>query len=242
MARFHLHVDMPEAPDELQARLERESLRSGWVIVKVAPATSYGRPLSLTLKAGPSRSAGCGRTTLVFAKLGVARTRLTIDTRRALSYGRAERVAIGLVTSLNIDPKALGLDPERTAMPGQGERFSVRLSIVIVFAIAVLAALRVSVPEGSQGEPKTPGVAFHSASLFHLEIGLIVFYGGLLVLTPLVAGIFRGRLPTEISTHGAKFPDDINEITEDRVKALEDGTNSVREELALVSADLKKAT
>jgi hypothetical protein len=231
---------MPEAPDELRARLERESLRAGWVVVRATPATSYGRPLSLTLKAGPSRSPGCGKTTLAFAKLDPARTRLTIDTRGALSYGRAEQVAISLVTSLNIDPKALGLDPKRVSLPGQFERLGVRLSIVIVLAIAVLAGFRVSIPEDGQGERKTPGVAFHSASLFHLEIGLIVFYGGLLLLTPLVAGIFRGRLPTEISTRGAKFPDDINAITEDRVKALEDGTNSVREELALLSANLKK--
>jgi hypothetical protein len=50
-----------------------------------------------------------------------------------------------------------------------------------------------------------PAVAIGQVAVYRLEVALLVFYGGLLLITASVSGIVGGRLPIEISTRGAKF-------------------------------------
>lgn len=79
------------------------------------------------------------------------------------------------------------------------ERLFVRISVATALCAALLACALVPVPA------ELPSPAFEQAGLYRLEIALMFFYGGLLLVTPIFAGLVRGRLPIEISTRGAKF-------------------------------------
>ena len=88
-------------------------------------------------------------------------------------------------------------------------------------------------------------MAFGQSGLYRLEVALLVFYGSLLLLTPAFAGLIRGRLPTEISTRGAKFvgeADQSAELAEAAVKELELKVGVLTEELneAVVDFDRMK--
>ena len=93
-------------------------------------------------------------------------------------------------------------------MAGQIERTLVRILMGSAFSAALLISALVSVP------PDLPATAFGQVVLFRLEVALLVFYGSLLLLTPAFAGLIRGRLPTEISTRGAKFAEEADQSAE----------------------------
>ncbi|HVD40468.1 MAG TPA: hypothetical protein VNC16_05640 [Solirubrobacterales bacterium] len=86
-----------------------------------------------------------------------------------------------------------------------------------------------------------PALAFQQTGLYRLEIALLVFYGSLLIITPALSGLAWGRLPTEISTRGAKFAEKADrsaELDEAEIKKLElalkklaDGLGEVRIEI-----------
>jgi len=48
------------------------------------------------------------------------------------------------------------------------------------------------------------------------------FYGALLLVTPIFAGLVRGRLPIEISTRGAKFAAETDESAAQNETAIKD--------------------
>ena len=82
-----------------------------------------------------------------------------------------------------------------------------------------------------------PAVAVQQPSLYRLEVGLMVFYGWLLLVTPAFSGLIRGRLPIEISTRGAKFAEDA-----DQSAALNDiALQELRSEVGHISDELTKA-
>ena len=60
------------------------------------------------------------------------------------------------------------------------------------------------------------------AALYRLEVALAVFYGCLLLATPAYSGLVRGRLPTEISTRGAKFADEADQTVEQDEAAIKE--------------------
>lgn len=93
-------------------------------------------------------------------------------------------------------------------MAGRIEQTLVRILVGAAFSAALLISALVSVP------PDLPAMAFGQAGLYRLEIALLVFYGSLLLLTPAFAGLIRGRLPTEISTRGAKFAEEADQTAE----------------------------
>ena len=70
-------------------------------------------------------------------------------------------------------------------------------------AVAFLSCVAVPIPHDPQGDPALPAVAFEQVGLYRLEVGLLAFYGGLLLITPAFSGLVRGRLPIEISARGA---------------------------------------
>lgn len=84
-------------------------------------------------------------------------------------------------------------------MAGRHTRNLIRSLIAAALTIALLTSATAPLPE------ELPTLAFQQAGLYRLEIALLVFYGSLLMITPAVFGLAWGRLPTEISTRGAKF-------------------------------------
>jgi hypothetical protein len=91
---------------------------------------------------------------------------------------------------------------------------AIRVLVVGLAVAAALATLKVSVPTktvNGQEQDNLPSVALGQETIYRLEIAILVFYGGLVILTPLFRGAILGRLPVEISTRGAKFGEEVDE-------------------------------
>lgn len=70
----------------------------------------------------------------------------------------------------------------------------------------------------------------------------MVFYGGLLLITPAYSGLVEGRLPIEISARGARFAeraDHSAESTESALQALEQTTADLGEKWGEVTTEIK---
>jgi hypothetical protein len=109
------------------------------------------------------------------------------------------------------------------------ERLLVRAFVALALGIALAAFLGVPVPLGEDGNPDLPATAFGQVGLYRLEIALLVFYGCLLLATPAFSGLIRGRLPTEISTRGARFADETDQTAELATTAVETLDLRIRE-------------
>lgn len=121
------------------------------------------------------------------------------------------------------------------------ERALVRILVGAALALAIWACTWVPVPQDPQGGPDLPALAFGQAGLYRLEVALLVFYGGLLLITPAFAGLARGRLPIEISTRGAKFVNEVGQSTEadeDATKVVERRVDDLAEELAEIWVEI----
>ena len=120
------------------------------------------------------------------------------------------------------------------------ERALVRLLVGAALALAVWACAWVPIPQDAQGDSDLPALAFGQAGLYRLEVALLVFYCGLLLLTPAFSGLVRGRLPIEISARGAKFAegaDDSARLSQMKIEQLEQTTTHLAE--GLLGANLK---
>lgn len=102
------------------------------------------------------------------------------------------------------------------------ERLLVRILVAFALCIALLAMVVVPVPVDAKGDPDLPAPALGQRSLYRLEVGLMVFYGDLLLVTPAFSGLARGRLPIEISTRGAKFAEDADRSAERNEKSIKE--------------------
>jgi len=122
------------------------------------------------------------------------------------------------------------------------ERLLIRTLVAAALCLALLAFALAPTPVN------LPAPAFEQTGLYRLEVSLLVFYGALLLVTPALAGLIRGRLPTEISTRGAKFADETDrsaERNDAEIKRLQGTTNDLAADLAatrLELAHLKKST
>jgi hypothetical protein len=85
------------------------------------------------------------------------------------------------------------------------ERLFIRILVTIALCLALVALVLAPLPVDAQGNPDLPAPAFEQVSLYRLEVALLVFYGELLLVTPVFSGLAHSRLPIEISTRGAKF-------------------------------------
>ncbi|HET8567072.1 MAG TPA: hypothetical protein VFL77_11425 [Solirubrobacterales bacterium] len=85
------------------------------------------------------------------------------------------------------------------------ERLIIRILLATALGLSLLAFVLVPIPVDATGDPDLPAPAFEQPDLYRLEVGLMVFYGNLLLMTPACTGLARGRLPIEISTRGARF-------------------------------------
>jgi hypothetical protein len=114
------------------------------------------------------------------------------------------------------------------------ERLFIRILVAIVLCVALLSFVLVPVPTD------LPPPAFDQASLYRLEIALMFFYGILLLVTPAFSGLIRGRLPTEISTRGAKFVEEADQSAARDAAAIRELEETARDlEQRLTETDLE---
>lgn len=88
-----------------------------------------------------------------------------------------------------------------------------------------------------------PAVALEQAALYRLEVALAVFYGELLLITPVYSGLIGGRLPIEISPRGAKFAEEADqsaELTKAAIRKLEQATELLSEDLTVVTLEVER--
>ena len=114
-------------------------------------------------------------------------------------------------------------------MSGRRTRNLVRAVVGTALCAALVACAAAPVPED------LPAIAFGQAGLYRLEVSLLVFYGSLLLITPAFSGLIRGRLPTEISTRGAKFAEEdecSTDLDEATIRKLEGDITDLAESLA----------
>ncbi len=126
----------------------------------------------------------------------------------------------------------------------------------IVLAGALTAALIVPVPtkcvpegahpkasgcgKGAHSVDAPPAVAFEQSGLYRAEIGLVVFYAALLILTPAFVGIVQGRLPSEISARGVKVGEKVaatEAATKERLKRIEARLKDAEEDVTDLQAN-----
>jgi hypothetical protein len=118
-------------------------------------------------------------------------------------------------------------------MPGL--RNLIRVLVGLALGVALVACAVLPVPED------LPAVALGQATLYRLEVALGVFYGCLLLATPAYSGLVMGRLPTEISTRGAKFAgeaDQTVERDEATIGKLEQGIAELEADLSDAQIDI----
>ncbi|HEY3552585.1 MAG TPA: hypothetical protein VGK66_02750, partial [Solirubrobacterales bacterium] len=113
------------------------------------------------------------------------------------------------------------------------KRISIRILVSLIACAALAAFAWIPIPEDTNGHPVLPAVALEQAGLYRLEVALMVFYGGLLLITPAFSGLIEGRLPIEISARGARFADSTDEALDDLEKTAAD----LEGELSLLAAD-----
>ena len=109
------------------------------------------------------------------------------------------------------------------------QRALVRILVAVALCTALVALVMAPVPAD------LPAIALQQPGLYRLEVGLIVFYGSLLFVTPAFSGLVRGRLPVEISTRGAKFAEGADRwagLDEEALKGLDERTADLSRRLA----------
>lgn len=122
-------------------------------------------------------------------------------------------------------------------MPERHTRNLIRALIGTALCSAIVASAVVTVPDD------LPAVAFRQAGLYRLQIALFVFYGGLLLITPVFSGLIHGLLPIEISTRGAKFAkgtDHSTELDEAAIRKLEETITELAQALADTHIEIER--
>ena len=121
-------------------------------------------------------------------------------------------------------------------MPGGIARNVVRGLAALALLSAFLGAALLPAPED------LPTIALDQPALYRLEIALLVFYGCLLLMTPMYSALAWGRLPTEIFTRGAKFAEKADRSVrrvEVSVESLEQANSSLTEQLRTTRLELR---
>jgi hypothetical protein len=70
----------------------------------------------------------------------------------------------------------------------------VRILVGAALSASILACVALPIPAN------LPSVALKQPGLYRLEVGLMVLYGCLLIVTPAYSGLSAGRLPIEHTT------------------------------------------
>ncbi len=161
--------------------------------------------------------------------------RVTVEVHRVPTQRRADTTVERLFAAIELP---LLREPHRKQPAGRGERRAISGLMIALVAASLFAAFTIGVPKktvavasAGGGTKKTrieidslPGPALEQPSLYHAEIGLAIFLGGLLVLTPAFVGVAQGRLPIEVSPRGINVAREVatEAATNDRLDAIED--------------------
>jgi hypothetical protein len=247
MASRHYKIPVPLPPKEAYDAVYAAAQDQGWIITRAVDATELRFRPEIKLKAGAVSFDGSGRTRVRFTS-GRGRGRamdtcVLVDTSWALSYGRAKIPALSLAKGLGVAPEKIEPNPGAEAKPGRSERQIVRVLVGVVLALAAAAFLLIQIPRDAKHDPEIPAVALGQREVYHLEIALVVFYGLLLLLTPVFWGLIRGRLPTEISSKGAKFAEDVDqsiEAAERRIDEQVKSTEKLTEDLVVAKVQIAR--
>jgi hypothetical protein len=177
-------------------------------------------------------------------------TLVEVKVRCALTPARADRAVTDVLAKLGQE-QARTSELERA--PGRVERGAIRILMAVLVIGSVTVALQIGIPKktaseatGSTGQQNTkvvkendlPAPAAGETGLYRLEVGLGVFFGGLLLLTPAFVGIIRGRLPMEMSLRGWKFGEEA--VATDKV--MQESIRKIETRLDIVEPDLTRAT
>jgi hypothetical protein len=120
-------------------------------------------------------------------------------------------------------------------MSARHTRNLIRLFVGAALGLALVACAAVPVPDD------LPAVAFGQAGIYQLEIALLVFYGGLLLITPAFSGLIHGRLPIEISVRGAKFEEEADQsvqVAEGKLEGLEQKIRDLTDKLTIAALEI----
>jgi hypothetical protein len=229
VAQRNDEISLSQSLENAYDEVRNASQKQGWIVTRAI------RPTDLWLKGGSARVSGSGRIHVRFIAGAAGSTRASIDIRRALSDSRAEASARSLYNGLHIDfPGATKAAPD----PGRRERSAVRALVTALAVITILAVVLVPLPgKDKHGNVGLPAVALNQVTLYRLEVGLVVFYAGLLLLTPAFSGMIRGRLPSEISARGAKFAEEVDQS----VKIAQDGVDRQAEKSIELETQIARA-
>jgi hypothetical protein len=108
----------------------------------------------------------------------------------------------------------------------------IRLFVGAALGIALSACAAVPVPDD------LPAIAFGQTNLYRLQVALLVFYGGLLLITPAFSGLVYGRLPIEISVRGARFEEEADQsvqVAEGKLEGLEQQIRDLTDGLTIAT-------
>jgi hypothetical protein len=89
------------------------------------------------------------------------------------------------------------------------ERATVRLGISVLLLASTAGALVVSL---HTTKATIPNFAFASHVVLAVQLALLFFYAGLLLLVPLLRAFFDGDLPIELGVRGARWTEDIRDL------------------------------
>jgi hypothetical protein len=130
-----------------------------------------------------------------------------------------------------------------TSLPGMIERFLVRVLMAIALSLALLAFAFAPVPVDAKGRLDLPAFAFEQPGLYRMEVALLVFYGNLLLVTPALSGLIRGRLPIEISARGARFAEEADQSVargEAAIRDMEETAGELDRRLTDAQLEIKR--
>jgi hypothetical protein len=122
------------------------------------------------------------------------------------------------------------------------KRLSIRVIVALVICLGIAAFALTPIPVDANDDPVLPAVALEQVVLYRLEVALMVFYGGLLLITPAFSGLIDGRLPIEISARGARFAERADrsvDSTEWALRDLEQATADLGEALSRATSEIK---
>jgi hypothetical protein len=86
------------------------------------------------------------------------------------------------------------------------ERVAVRVGIPLLLVASCVGATAVS---WHASKSEIPSFAFGNHVVLAVQIALLFFYSGLLLLVPLVRALFEGDLPIELTLRGARWREEL---------------------------------
>lgn len=125
------------------------------------------------------------------------------------------------------------------------ERLLVRLGTPVLLLVSCAGAVAVSL---HTAKSEIPSFAFGSPVVLAVQVTLVLFYGALLLLVPVLRALFNGELPVELSVRGARWTEEVRDVGGDllarqanaEARALQADADR-KEEIRVLRQELKEA-